>query len=71
MSIIDVLAHAKIQHVQLFILDVEGAELLVLESIDFNAYHFDVIVIEANGQNFEPFFKSKPYKMIAIRGRNI
>ncbi len=40
-----------IQHVNLFVLDVEGGELMVLRSIDFARLTFDVIVVEADGHN--------------------
>jgi len=37
-------------------LDVEGAEMLVLESIDFNQISFEIMFIEANEHN--PLLKS-------------
>ena len=36
----------QVRHVNLFILDVEGAELDVLKSIDFNSIVFDVLSVE-------------------------
>jgi len=42
----DVFAALHITHINFFVLDVEGAELAVLESIDFERVRFDVICIE-------------------------
>jgi hypothetical protein len=44
-----VLRKIQIKHVNLFILDVEGAELDILHSIDWDSVVFDVICIETNG----------------------
>lgn len=46
-----VLGLVGIQHVNFYILDVEGGELSVLQAIDFSQLSFDVIVIEADGGN--------------------
>jgi len=40
-----------IQHINFCVLDVEGGELGVLQSVDFSALSFDVIAIEADGGN--------------------
>jgi hypothetical protein len=40
-----------IQHINFYVLDVEGGELSVLEAVDFTQLSFDVIVIEADGGN--------------------
>jgi hypothetical protein len=47
----DILAHYNIRHVNLFSLDVEGGELTVLESLDWNCFTFDVAVIELDRTN--------------------
>jgi hypothetical protein len=47
----DILAHYNIQHVDFFSLDVEGGELMVLQSIDFDCFSFDVAVVELDGTN--------------------
>jgi FkbM family methyltransferase len=44
-----ILSEVDVQHVNLFVLDVEGAELSVLESVDWSSTVFDVIVVEADG----------------------
>ena len=48
-----VLSALAVSHVNLFVLDVEGAELKVLRSIDFSRLSFDVIVVEADGSSAE------------------
>ncbi len=40
-----------ISHINFFSLDVEGAELEVLKSVDLLAVSFDVIVVEASNHN--------------------
>ena len=45
------LALFGISHVNLWVLDVEGAELAVLESTDFAAITIDVIMVELDGGN--------------------
>jgi hypothetical protein len=69
----DILTKAKVTRVNFFILDVEGAELSILDSFDFDKYQVDVFVIEG-GVGFPSlrrFFKDKPYEEVVIRGRNI
>ncbi len=39
------------QHINLYVLDVEGGELMVLEAVDFSQLSFDVLVVEADGSN--------------------
>jgi hypothetical protein len=41
-----VLHHAHVHHINLFILDVEGAEVEVLKSIRWDSYRFDVLCVE-------------------------
>lgn len=43
-----ILRHYGITHINFFVLDVEGAELVVLQAVDFSQISFDVIVIEAD-----------------------
>ena len=42
-----IFAQLNIDHINFFSLDVEGAELSVLRTIDFSRVQFDVIVMEA------------------------
>lgn len=42
----DILAYYNITHIDFFSLDVEGGELLVLQSLDFTCVTIDVIVVE-------------------------
>jgi hypothetical protein len=38
-----------VEHVNMFFLDVGGAELMVLQSLDFDAVSFDVIAVAQDG----------------------
>lgn len=55
-------------HFNMFVLDVEGGELAVVQSIDFSRHSFDVIIIEADGSdkqkeaNLIQLLASKGYK---------
>ncbi len=42
----EILAHYNVRDVDLFSLDVEGGELTVLQSIDFDCFSFNVAVVE-------------------------
>jgi hypothetical protein len=56
----DILAtHTDVRFFDIFSLDVEGAELQVLQSLDFEMVGFGVILIEADGNN--------PTKDLAVR----
>eukprot|EP00908_Phaeocystis_cordata_P002863 Transcript_13107.p1 GENE.Transcript_13107~~Transcript_13107.p1 ORF type:complete len:1268 (-),score=81.37 Transcript_13107:143-3946(-) len=48
----ELLQQAGIHHVDFFSLDVEGAELVVLNTIDWSAVSFDVIMVELDGKNY-------------------
>jgi hypothetical protein len=52
LPMVDILAFAHIKHVNFFVLDTEGGELQILESIDFHQVRFDVICVET-----EPAFR--------------
>ena len=50
--LIDLLASIGVDHVDFLSLDVEGAELNILETIDFHRLRIDVLMVEwNNGQN--------------------
>lgn len=49
----DILAKNKIKHVDVFFLDVEGAELKVLETINWSKVRIDMIVVEKDETNFK------------------
>jgi FkbM family methyltransferase len=49
----DILAKNKINHVDVFFLDVEGAELKVLETINWSKVRIDMIVVEKDETNFK------------------
>ena len=69
-----ILSAAKVTHVDIFILDVEGAEPAILKSLlqDLNKYHFSVICIEAqtNIVTIKELFAATPYEFVIERGRN-
>ena len=69
----EVLEVVQISHVNLLILDVEGAEVSVLKSINFNKTTFDVMVIERQyPHNVLQFMRSIPgYTLISAKGRNL
>jgi FkbM family methyltransferase len=46
-----ILALVNLQHIDFFSLDVEGGELEVIQSINFDCSSFDVIAVEADGSN--------------------
>jgi len=74
----DMLTYAHLTHINLFILDVEGAELSVLKTIDFSAVWFDVISVETesgfrevgNLGRIVAFLLDKNYKYVGTWGRN-
>jgi hypothetical protein len=53
LPLIAILQSVAVKHVNWFLLDVEGAELAILESIDFRHVTFDVITVETERQ-FRP-----------------
>ena len=55
-----------INHINWFSLDVEGAELSVLQTIDFDKMSFDVIVMESDGSAKDREADSK--KLLASYG---
>jgi hypothetical protein len=70
-----ILEATRINHFNYFILDVEGAEVSVLQSINFTKYTFDVFVIEKNHQDkIMDFFNSyleDSYEFVIERGQNV
>jgi len=68
----------KIYYINYFILDVEGAEYDVLQSINFDLVMFDVITVETEKQYRNPaftiklttFLRSKGYHRLWCSGRN-
>ena len=73
-----ILHHAHVRHVHFFILDVEGGELEVLQSISWKHTTFDVLCIETEKTNrpegyeekITAFLKEKGYAHYVNRGRN-
>jgi FkbM family methyltransferase len=69
----DIFETSGITHVNLMFLDVEGAELSVLKTINFDQCSFDVMVIENNDESsIRSFFATRSeYKEVEVIGRNI
>ena len=73
-----VLNRAAVRHVNFFVLDVEGGELSVLQSVDWSAVTFDVLCVETEPRYRPPgytnalvvFLADKGYELYASRGRN-
>ena len=63
-----VLHKAHTTHVNYFILDVEGGELEVLKSINFNHVKFDVLCIETEETNRPPGYADKVTAFLAGKG---
>ena len=74
----EVLDIVNIQHVNLFVLDVEGGELEVLRHIDFETVRFDVLCIETDAGNrpagysaaVTSFLLPHGYEVVFENGRN-
>lgn len=74
----EVLAHVGVTRIHFFVLDVEGSELSVLKTIQWEKIQFDVLCIETD-TSFRPagfaaavqeYLESKGYVLAASRGRN-
>ena len=63
-----VLHKAHINHVNYFILDVEGGELEVLKSLDWNHTKFDVLSIETEEVYRPPGYAAKITSFLAAKG---
>lgn len=73
-----IFASLGVARVHLFVLDTEGSELSVLESVDWDSVVFDVLCVETDESNREKGFAqtvadylaARDYRFVAIRGRN-
>ena len=73
-----IFSHIPINHINYFSLDVEGAEVSVLESIDFTVIKFDIISVEIekafrpadHEQKVTELLLSHGYLKIWCKGRN-
>ena len=69
---------AKVSHINVFILDVEGGELAVLNTIHWDTIQFDVIIVETErkfrpehyAENVIQFLVSKGYQFLFEKFRN-
>jgi FkbM family methyltransferase len=64
----NILEEYKINHIDFVSLDTEGAELSILETIDFEKINIDFFTIENNNYDnkIKKFMKSKGYKLIEV-----
>jgi FkbM family methyltransferase len=71
-TLTDILNEENIQQIDLLDVDVEGDDLDVLESLDFQIYHPRVILIErtANCNNINMFLHGKGYNEVARLSMN-
>ena len=65
--------YPDVKHIDFLSIDIEGGELIVLETIDFNKYSFGLITVE---NNFEEgvlvnFMKKNGYKVLIDIGLDI
>jgi hypothetical protein len=74
-----VLSTAGITHVNLWLLDTEGAELSILRTVDWSSVIFDVIIVETEvknrsneyARNVKEYLEARGYVLMALkRGRN-
>jgi FkbM family methyltransferase len=63
----------KIKHIDFMSIDVEGSELAVLESIDYNKYKFELITIENNHgiKKLREYMFQKGYKVLLDIGLDV
>lgn len=65
-----ILKYFHVKHINFFSLDVEGGELGVLKSIDFDEVSFDVICCEGHTDEVKKLLESKGYTMTEQIGYN-
>lgn len=73
-----IFSHIKVFHVNFFILDVEGAELTVLKSINWEQIQFDIISVEIEainrptgyGKEVRVYLANRGYRYLNTIGRN-
>lgn len=69
-------SHGRSQFFDFWSLDVEGSEMMVIESVDFSTTAFGIIVVEANGTNerknlaLRLFLESKGYRFLRQERNN-
>lgn len=63
-----VLRKAHARHINFFVLDVEGGEMNVLQSIDWTFTRFDVLCIETDPENRAPGYRDKVAQFLAGQG---
>lgn len=64
----DVLDAAKVKHVDLMILDTEGAEYNILQTIDFTRVRFSVIIVESDERFREAGYQAEVQEFLEARG---
>ncbi|CAM9515849.1 unnamed protein product, partial [Ectocarpus fasciculatus] len=63
----DILEALSVRHINIFFLDVEGAEMSVLQTIDYDRVTFDVMCVEGGKlreQQYVDFLEPKGYRLV-------
>jgi hypothetical protein len=68
MPLSTILHKARVTHINFFILDVEGGELQVLKSINWDKVQFDVLCVETEPSNRPPGYAASVTEFLAVRG---
>eukprot|EP01038_Epipyxis_sp_PR26KG_P005995 gene5995-8254_t len=63
-----ILKKAKVKHINWFILDVEGGEYQILQSINWASIRFDVLCIETEPSNRPPGYSERVTKYLEDKG---
>merc|ERR1719262_1903682 len=71
-TLTSILDRNNVNHIDLFSLDVEGAEVAVLQGVDFSRISFGLLIIESNNKTAEIKATLEPhgYKHVETWGRS-
>lgn len=70
MKVNDILDSFGLYDVDFLSIDSEGAEMAILESIDFDRFNIKVIAVEGSPSLFSSFFSKKQYKSMGAIGND-
>lgn len=63
-----ILSELSIKHIDIWVLDVEGAEMMVLDGTDFTKVEIDVILVETNRRGIDAINKNDVMEWFSSRG---
>ena len=66
----DILSRENIRRVDVLDIDVEGAELSVMRSIDFSACHFNIISVEGVSPEIDKILVDNNFRLLGKRGED-